>query len=669
MTLYIVFHYKLTMKNQNKSDDRLTEKELVGSFLGIPIEGLYYQTPTLSGITDIKSQFRYIAGESLVFSIGKLILGETVGKETISLIDIVPGAKTSSDQRVINLCVLLQTLNEEGNINKGIRISEKIVPIVSEYSGQLNFNQPPKAFRSDPILKALMAKLNSEKLFPDTGNAGNRSIRYPLAAQASFEASLDPNHLESDCHKIVEISSGKINGYATSNNTYTWLGIPYAKPPIGDLRWKPPQKITPWEGILDCTQWGDQCGQGDLGPASFGNLSENCLNLNIVAPKNTGDKKLPVMVWFHGGGFFALSANNFTYNYTALPARGVIVVSVNHRLGPLGYMAHPALSAESKNGVSGSYGQLDLIAALKWVKENISVFGGDPNCVTIFGESGGGGKTFYLIVSPLAKGLFHRAIIQSGVGLIGERHVPHLNEAETRGVALVEEMGIKGDRDLLKKMREKPWQDIIKASQKINFNNIRPIPIDNWYLMDEPSSVFEQKRHNDVPIIIGACRTDIVFGMIKGITDWGSLISKNSQSNLFAFLFGHVPTRWRKEGVVAFHGIEVPYVFGSYRVGLNTPTILNLSRTGGAKQPDPGIDELDDKISNKMMDMWAQFAKTGDPNIQGKITDETTWTPYNSAKDNFLLISDDEVPLRMEKGIAEHYIPPPKGSPPLIPVS
>jgi para-nitrobenzyl esterase len=657
------------MKNQNKSGEGITVKEMVGTFQGIPIEGLSYQTPTLSGITDIKGQFRYIAGESLVFSIGNLILGETVAKEKISLIDLFPGAENSSDQRVINLCVLLQTLNYEGNINSGIRISENIITIVSEYNGKLNFNQLPKAFRSDPVLKALIGKLNSEKLFPDTGNFGMRPIRNASAAQASFEASLDPNRLESDCHKIVEISSGRINGYATSNNTYTWLGVPYAEPPVGDLRWKSPQKMAPWEGVRDCTQWGDQCGQGELGPASHGNLSEDCLNLNIVAPKNTGNKKLPVMVWFHGGGFHAMSANNMTYNYTALPNKGVIIVSVNHRLGPLGYMAHPALSTESKNGVSGNYGQLDLIAALKWVKENISVFGGDTDCVTIFGESGGGGKTFNLIISPLAKGLFHRAIIQSGVFSIGQPHALLLNEAEARGEALVGKMGIKGGKDILKDMREKPWQDIVKASQETKFNDIRLITINNWYLLDKATSVFDKKLHHDIPIIIGANRTDMAYGMIEGIKDWSTLISKNSQSNIFVYLFGHVPTRWRKEGVVAFHGLEVPYVFGSYRVGLNTVTIVNLSRTGGAKQPDPGIDELDDQISNQMMDMWVRFAKTGDPNIQGKIDEKTTWTAYDSAEDNFLLISDDEVALRMETGITEHYEPPPKGIPPLIPVT
>ncbi|MFX1371745.1 MAG: carboxylesterase/lipase family protein [Promethearchaeota archaeon] len=656
------------MKNLTNSGEGITKKKLIGMFQGIPIEGLSFQTPTFSGITDKNGKFHYIAGESIIFSIGKLILGETIGKEMISLIDIIAGGKNSNDERVINLCILLQTLNMENNINNGIRILENIATIISECSEQLNFNQPPKTFQSDPVLRALMGKLNSKKLFPDTGNFGIRLIRNISAARASFEASLNPNHLESDCHKIVEISSGKINGFATSNNTYTWLGIPYAKPPIGDLRWKPPQKVVPWEGIRDCTQWGDQCGQGELGPASHGNLSEDCLNLNIVAPKNIGKKKLPVMVWFHGGGFHAMSANNLAYNHTALPAKGVIIVTVNHRLGPLGYMAHPELSVESENGVSGNYGQLDLIAALTWVKQNISVFGGDPDCITIFGESGGGGKSFNLIISPLAKGLFHRAIIQSGVWAISETRGMYLKEAEARGKALVEKMGIKDSPYILKKMRERPWQDIIKAAQDIKFNDIRLITIDNWYLLDKATTVFEKKMHNDIPIIIGANRTDMGSGMIQGIKDWSKLISKNSKANIFVYLFGHVPTRWRKEGVVAFHGLEIPYVFGCVKEGLKGGTLLALSRTGGAKQPDPGIDELDDQISNQMMDMWVQFAKTGDPNIQGKINEKTTWTPYDILKDNFLFINDEEIPLRMETGIIEHYELPPKGTPPLIPV-
>lgn len=382
------------------------------------------------------------------------------------------------------------------------------------------------------------------------------------------------------------------------------------------------------------------------------------------------------MVWFHGGGFHAMSANNQTYNYTALPAKGVIIVSVNHRLGPLGYMAHPELSAESENGVSGNYGQLDLIAALKWVKENISVFGGDADCVTIFGESGGGGKTFNLIISQLAKGLFHRAIIQSGIFSITGARGQHLNDAEARGEALVEKLGIPGinvdntnvGKDLLKNMREKSWQDIVKAGQEINFSGLRVITIDNWYLLDEPTSVFDKKLHNDIPIIIGANRTDMDYRMIEGIKDWSIVMSKNSQSNIFAYLFGHVPTRWRNEGVVAFHGLEIPYVFGCVRVGLKTGTMVNLSKTGGAKQPDPGIDELDDQVSAYMMDMWVHFAKTGDPNIHDKMDEKTTWTPYDITKDNFLFINDEEVGFRMETGIIEHYEPPPEGTRPVIPV-
>jgi para-nitrobenzyl esterase len=361
-----------------------------------------------------------------------------------------------------------------------------------------------------------------------------------------------------------------------------------------------------------------------------------------------------------------MSANNRTYNYTALPDQGVVVVTVNHRLGPLGYMAHPALSAESRHGASGNYGQLDLIAALQWVKENISAFGGDPDCVTLFGESGGGGKTFNLLLSPLAKGLFHRAIIQSGVWSIKDLRAQTLKDAEKRGKLLVEKLGLSENGNILNTMREKTWQEVVAAGQKINFGDLRLITIDNWYLTDEESNVFKREIHNDVPIIIGANRTDMAFGMVEGIHDWASVISSNSRSKIYVYLFGHVPTRWRKEGVVAFHGLEIPYVFGCVRSGLTGGTVANLARTGGAKQPDPGMDEKDDRISRLMMAMWTQFARTGDPNTVANVGNVTLWEAYDTKKDNFLFIEDEN--LGMKTGIVSHYEPPPAGTPPLIPV-
>ena len=642
--------------------------EKQGTFKGLPLSGLTYQTASGSGETDKNGQFSYAEGETITFSLGNLILGSTPGKSSLSLVDMVPGAENSGDHSVVNRCILLQTLDKDGNLKNGIQITPEITNIASEFADLINFDQPAKSFRSDPQVTSLLGKLNAARVFPDTGNFGIRTIRNASAAQAGFEAGMGLPETAATCHKIIQTASGKINGYATSNNTFTWLGIPYAAPPVGDLRWKPPHPPQSWDGIRDCTQWGDQCGQGDLGPVSYGNLSEDCLNLNVVAPSDAAGKKLPVMVWFHGGGFHAMSANNLTYNHTALPAKGVVIVSVTHRLGPLGYMAHPALSEESAYGGSGNYGQLDLIAALKWVNKNIHAFGGNPDCVTIFGESGGGGKSFNLIISPLAKGLFHRAIIQSGVWSIRDLRGLPLKEAETRGKNVVREMGISDETDVLKAMREKSWQEVVAASQKLSYNDLRLITIDNHYLLDEESAVFKRKIHNDVPVIIGANRTDMDFGMVEGVKDWAEVISQNSNSKIYTYIFGHVPARWRKEGVVAFHGLEIPYVFGCVKAGLGGGTVAGLARTGGAKQPDPGIDELDDIISEHMMNMWVEFAKTGDPNFSGKVGGMTPWEAYEADKDNFLYICDEDVTLQMKTGIVEHYEPPPEGTPPLIPV-
>jgi para-nitrobenzyl esterase len=192
-------------------------------------------------------------------------------------------------------------------------------------------------------------------------------------------------------------------------------GIPYAAPPVGDLRWKPPQPAAPWEGIRECTQFSAISPQIDIPGMSSGlPLNEDCLYLNVVTPARQPDEKLPVMVWMHGGGYSMGCGNDRIWNNYRLPQYGVVVVTLNHRLGPIGLLAHPALSEESPMGVSGNYLFLDLIASLQWVRENIAAFGGDPDNVTIFGESGGGAKVSIMMLSPLAKGLFHRAICESG---------------------------------------------------------------------------------------------------------------------------------------------------------------------------------------------------------------------------------------------------------------
>ena len=652
---------------ENRQSPEFESMVQSGRFIDIPLEGLDYNTPSLDGKTDTTGMFKFKEGETIAFSIGTLKLGSALARQALSLRDIVPGAGDASDRRLVNIGVLLQTLDKDGDLKNGIQITPDITEKVSALTREIEFDQPPQSFKADADVMALIRELNTTKTFMDTGNFGFRMIRSASAVQAGLAAQ-STSSASSPFHKVIETRNGRVNGYATSRNTFTWLGIPYAKAPIGDLRWKPPQPAEAWSGLRDCTQWGNQCGQGDLGPASFGNMSEDCLNLNVVAPADPGEKPLPVMVWFHGGGFHALSANNLTYNYPALTQKGVIIVTVNHRLGPLGYMAHPALSGESEYGASGNYGQLDLIAALEWVRDNIAAFGGNPDCVTIFGESGGGGKTFNLIISPLAKGLFHRAIIQSGVWSIRELRAQALEEAEARGERLVREMGLGGNGDVLKAMRGKPWQEVVAAGQKISFADLRLLTIDRHYLIDEESNTFKRKLHNDIPVIIGANRTDMAFGMVEGVKDWAVVMSENSRSSIYVYLFGHVPARWRKEGVVAFHGLEIPYVFGCVGPGLRGGTVSNLARTGGALQPDPGTDDRDDLISEQMMTLWSDFAKTGNPNAPATENLSETWAAYNSGKDNFLFIGDEGDSLQMKTGIVEHYVPPPSGTPPLIPV-
>ena len=642
---------------------------MIGQLIGCPMAGIDFQTESVKGITGKRGEFQYREGETITFSIGDLNLGTARVTSKLSLIDIVPDASGAGDHRVVNLGILLQSLDHHGDLNADLNVSAETSAIVSKFAAGINFNQTPKVFVKDAEIIAMFSALNKSKVFSDTGNMGNRTLRHPTAAQAYLEAAIHPPTVShSTCRKVVETVAGKVNGYATSNKTWTWLGIPYGKAPIDSLRWKPPQPVDPWAGIRDCTQWGNQSPQGALGPVSPGNLDEDCLNLNVVAPADAEGKNLPVMVWFHGGGFHALTANNLTYNYTALPNRGVVVVTVNHRLGPMGYLAHSELSQESEKNVSGNYGQLDLIAALNWVQQNIEAFGGDPGCVTIFGESGGGGKTFNLMISPLAKGLFHRAIIQSGVWSLDEPRGLTLAESEAKGHGVVEELGVAGETDVLAAMRAKKWQEVVVAGEKRGFNNLRMITIDGWYLTDTEEQIFLNQLHNDVPLIIGANSTDMARSMVEGVKEWSGIISAGSQSGVFSYIFDHVPTRWRNEGVVSFHGLEIPYVFGCVEKGLTGPTISSLATTGGAKQMDPGMDHLDDEISELMLDIWVQFAITGNPNSGGKVGGKVEWSPYVAEADNYLHIGERGETVQMKSGILEAYQPPPDWAPPLIPV-
>lgn len=269
---------------------------------------------------------------------------------------------------------------------------------------------------------------------------------------------------------VVQTQNGPVKGIVNeSNNVVTFKGIPYATPPVGDLRWKEPQPVEAWTEVLDASEFCASCMQNKAGSRNpwteefmvQNGISENCLFLNVWTPAKTENDKLPVFVYIHGGGLTEGSGAIAVYDGENMAKKGILVVTINYRLGALGFLAHPKLTAESPNHSSGNYGYLDQIAALKWVKNNISAFGGDPNTVTITGQSAGAMSVNQLITSPLAAGLFHRAITESGTsfasGIFGS--TPTLEEAEQMGVEFATQKGASSFAEL----RAMPAEKIIEA--------------------------------------------------------------------------------------------------------------------------------------------------------------------------------------------------------------
>ena len=364
------------------------------------------------------------------------------------------------------------------------------------------------------------------------------------------------------------------------------------------------------------------------------------------------------MVFFHGGGLTLGTGNFVLYNHTALPLKGVVVVTVNSRLGSIGYMAHPALTAESEHQASGNYGTLDLIASLKWVQKNIAAFGGDPDNVLIFGESGGGTKTMSLVTSPLAKGLFHKAIVESGSVVASPERTATLEEAEEVGERIAAKLGLEGKSDVLAAMRAASWEDIVAAEwQKRPRAGALPVPSDRAYRTDLtvdgwvlPASVHEmlrQGKQHDVPLIVGANE-----GEPRAATDvprLANLMSATASSKTYVYNFSHMPAGWRDLGCIAFHGVELPYVFGYVPDGLTLPLILGLANRNGCSLREPGADEVDETVADNTMEMWAHFAKTGDPSVKGLVE----WPPYTEESDRYL---DIGYALEVRKGIKSAYV-------------
>jgi para-nitrobenzyl esterase len=296
----------------------------------------------------------------------------------------------------------------------------------------------------------------------------------------------------------VAITGGQIQGRSLSSAGAVFKGVPFAAPPLDDLRWREPQPVKPWKGVRDAASPGAPCAQPAEGwnDKSAAISSEDCLYLNLWTPEWPVQKLRPVMVWIHGGANRAGSGS--TFDGAPLSSHGVVLVSINYRLGFFGFLAHPALTAESPHHASGSYGTLDQIAALQWVKENIAKFGGDPANVTLFGQSAGAQDIGLLMTSPLAAGLFQRAIAESGSVFIRAQLAPSLRDAERNGVKLAEAL----KAPTLEALRKASAADILAAATALKSTPAGP-NVEGWVFPEQPASVFVKGTEQRIPLIIG----------------------------------------------------------------------------------------------------------------------------------------------------------------------
>ncbi|WP_193072560.1 carboxylesterase/lipase family protein [Pseudomonas sp. FME51] len=632
-------------------------KVRTGTFVDSAVSGLDYQgSRTAASSTDESGQFRYVPGETLSFAIGELELGAAEGAEVLTPLSITEGASSAQDQRVHNKLILLQTLDADGNLNNGIQITDAIRTELSLQAADIDFDQPPTDFRT--ALAGLVETLEDAGVFSDT-DPRPRSVTAAADALAHFQRTTSPRI-------TVTTTGGELRGFEANEDTWQFLGIPYATPPLDDLRWRAPEPPAPWSGIRDAVAWADQSAQDmALEAINEGGMSEDSLYLNITAPKNAD--ALPVMVWFHGGSFAILSANSRQYNNPdSLTNKGVVLVTVNHRLGPFGYIAHPLLSEESGYGGSGNYGQMDLVMALKWVRDNIAEFGGDPANVTLFGQSGGGGKTYSLMNSPQAAGLFHKAIVQSGASPLDTASEPSdsLALSEAIGSALFDRVGVSS----LEEARALPWTAFAEADKANNIprQTYRP-NVDYHY---QPSTYYQNVMDgmpSDIPLMAGVTSGDYPE-LRAALPVWLEQRSDAYRSDQYIYKFSRVPDGWAEMGLESCHGCELPYLFNhpagmvqNFQLGLVTtpeggrPPIGDLNGNGVSGSQGDVADvyasmawgSKDAAIGEQMMLMWTNFAKTGNPS-----TESLEWPAYTLANDTFVDVGP-ETETTVETGLAD----------------
>jgi para-nitrobenzyl esterase len=482
----------------------------------------------------------------------------------------------------------------------------------------------------------------------------------------STEAAALPNTIDAS----VAVTGGQLLGFVDEDDLKQFHGIPFAAPPIGNLRWAPPAAVVPWEGERAATEPGAACMQPQDDSGSFYGRSgfamdEDCLFLNVWTRAKTESDKLPVMVWIHGGALVTGSGN--IYAGESLTAKGVVLVTVNYRLGRFGFLAHPELTAESAKNASGNQGLRDQIAALQWVQQNIARFGGDPDKVTIFGESAGSFSMSLLQASPLTRGLIDGVIGQSGGAFqpmwFRDKATSYAASAEQDGDTFIQALTADGSEVSLDAARNVPAEQVLEVIQSNPaFSNYDALAIvDGDVIPDEVATIFSEGRQIDVPVLIGSNANEgstfleyftPIFGQgqagfngFAAVTlpetvdsigvhypsesdqtaeaAWADLFSdvlfaypmrtwarnmETVESDAYLYFFTWAPPVENTEKYGAFHAGEIGYVFGD---------VTQFGATPAA---------ADHQLSDMMSSMWTQFAKTGTPNGLGL----PQWQAYSS---------------------------------------
>jgi len=459
----------------------------------------------------------------------------------------------------------------------------------------------------------------------------------------------------------VEIDQGLLVG-RTGEGVASFKGIPYAAPPVGPLRWRPPQDPAAWRGPRDAGQVGAICVQppsgGDPGVGPLP-MSEDCLTLNVWAPAD-GAGSRPVMVWIHGGGFNNGSGTAALYDGTNLAKRGLVVVTINYRLGRLGFFDHPALAAERAAGEpGGNYGMMDIVAALKWVRENAAAFGGDAGNVTIFGESAGAAAVTRLMISPGARGLFHRAVAQSGLGR--DSGVPLDRPSaiggpslQDRGAAFARTVGA----DTAAELRAIPAEALLRPAP--NFYGGDNLVIDGLLVTEDVEAAFAAGREAPVPMIIGTNSAEFWWIRPSEISPYGAIddgLTSRERVDLYAAYGGEDAYRAHVVSDLAFN--EPARRLARLHARNENPTYLyrfdvvpdsNPEPSGGATHASERpyvfdtlhtvgrpMGERDDRAAGVMADYWTTFAAGGDPNGKGR----PAWPEFGAERDRLLEFTNE----------------------------